>query len=633
MKNKTGLSKFITILTSCITISIQASSPDILWFNTTAVELQGLSSSRHAVEPSRVAILKSTHELLQDKTQRLFLDTRLKIDLSDNTYFNEINLGLAQRISLETSQPSLIGLYGFWDCTHTRNEVFLNQGTLGLEWQTSNWYVNINSYIPLSKFTTKVVGLSGSLQNRMVDRNKFMREQQGYLLTTNSLGGLDINFSRYWELSSHHTIAMTGLYKRFTDNTSVITGPGLELSITKASRYHSSTFSTSINHDDYHGTTSGLRAEIRWNPTRSSPQKTILQLYERPILRDTNVIFAEYHFPVDEKPYLFVQELGFNGGTPHFDELFFLRQLAEKFTIVQVYDARNYMVDLLLSSEYHNNTPEDTEMLIRHPAPAKIHWTSEVFIGHPKMLLDSYDLVLAFDYIEHPHYSRLPYQYIFHNNLYSTEFKRRQASCEPQKKHFACLLTSNDGMWGWVDKFIGAHDRLKIMDKLNQYKPVISGGKVRNNNPGPVYKRDGLVGPHVTAFRDTNMEWISDCKFMIALENSYYPGYMTEKPFQAWAGGAVPIYNLASDVQANNEINPNAIINTLEHPDNPQADVYDYDLDAVVTRVIDLDQDDDAYCKIWEEPYLTNPEYSFENVTAQLEQRVLNIIQDKVVWK
>jgi len=41
----------------------------------------------------------------------------------------------------------------------------------------------------------------------------------------------------------------------------------------------------------------------------------------------------------------------------------------------------------------------------------------------------------------------------------------------------------------------------------------------------------------------TFLRWIAQYKYMICLENSKEPNYITEKPFQAWFAGTVPIYD------------------------------------------------------------------------------------------
>ena len=54
-----------------------------------------------------------------------------------------------------------------------------------------------------------------------------------------------------------------------------------------------------------------------------------------------------------------------------------------------------------------------------------------------------------------------------------------------------------------------------------------------------------------------------DYRFVICFENDVYPGYVTEKPFEAWATGAVPLWR-GSDPAG--YLNPSAMINEVNYP-------------------------------------------------------------------
>lgn len=69
--------------------------------------------------------------------------------------------------------------------------------------------------------------------------------------------------------------------------------------------------------------------------------------------------------------------------------------------------------------------------------------------------------------------------------------------------------------------------REQFFDKLSEYKKVDSGGRHRNN-----------IG-HFVADKH---KWLQDYKFNLCFENSSYPGYLTEKLFDAYNAGCVPIY-------------------------------------------------------------------------------------------
>ncbi len=77
--------------------------------------------------------------------------------------------------------------------------------------------------------------------------------------------------------------------------------------------------------------------------------------------------------------------------------------------------------------------------------------------------------------------------------------------------------------------------RDKFFDKLSLYKKVDSGGIWRNNIGGP-------IGDRYNDFSTSKMEWLKNYKFNLCFENASFPGYLTEKLFDAYNAGCVPIY-------------------------------------------------------------------------------------------
>ena len=53
-----------------------------------------------------------------------------------------------------------------------------------------------------------------------------------------------------------------------------------------------------------------------------------------------------------------------------------------------------------------------------------------------------------------------------------------------------------------------------------------------------------------------------DYRFILCMENDLYPGYVTEKPFDAWAMGAVPIW---WGIDGHDYLNTNAMINLADY--------------------------------------------------------------------
>lgn len=84
-----------------------------------------------------------------------------------------------------------------------------------------------------------------------------------------------------------------------------------------------------------------------------------------------------------------------------------------------------------------------------------------------------------------------------------------------------------------------------------------------------------------------------DYRYMLCFENDVYPGYVTEKPFEAWCAGTVPIWR-GSDPMG--FLNKEAIINASLAGG----------LDAMVAEVIRLERDPAAYERTFSAPLLTS---------------------------
>jgi hypothetical protein len=110
-----------------------------------------------------------------------------------------------------------------------------------------------------------------------------------------------------------------------------------------------------------------------------------------------------------------------------------------------------------------------------------------------------------------------------------------------------------------------APERVEIFEKLARYKPVMSGGRWRNNVNGPV--KDKI------AFQ-------AKSRFVIAFENASHPGYLTEKFAEAAQSNAIPIY--WGDPRIASIFNPEAFVNCHAFRN----------LDEAVAEVIAIDQDE-----------------------------------------
>ncbi|WP_233714264.1 glycosyltransferase family 10 domain-containing protein [Helicobacter trogontum] len=129
------------------------------------------------------------------------------------------------------------------------------------------------------------------------------------------------------------------------------------------------------------------------------------------------------------------------------------------------------------------------------------------------------DYSIDFDYIEfEDRHLRLPYMFWgFYDRIRQKEMDNR-ISLLDKKEKFCSFVVSNKGLTNKRDDFFEA---------LSNYKKVDSGGRWKNNIGGNI---------------DNKIEWLKSYKFNLCFENSSYPGYLTEKLFDAFLAGCVPIY-------------------------------------------------------------------------------------------
>jgi hypothetical protein len=114
----------------------------------------------------------------------------------------------------------------------------------------------------------------------------------------------------------------------------------------------------------------------------------------------------------------------------------------------------------------------------------------------------------------------------------------RKALLKTKKTRFCCFVAS-----GTIGQLAG--DRVALFQRIDGWKRVHSAGRLANNV--------NYLAPRGVEF----LQWISRFQYMICLENSREPDYITEKPFQAWFAGTVPIY----DGGCADQLNQGAIVN------------------------------------------------------------------------
>ena len=180
------------------------------------------------------------------------------------------------------------------------------------------------------------------------------------------------------------------------------------------------------------------------------------------------------------------------------------------------------------------------------------------------------DYAFSFDFCEHRDHMRLPYWRLY----FPTYPLPSQPTFDSQtvlrnKTRFCNFVYSN--------KYCPTRNRFFRL--LSKYKRVDAGGKLFNNIGRPV--GSGTVG---------KIDFLRSYKFTIAFENESYPGYTTEKIYEAMVANSLPIY--WGNPRVNVDFNPASFLN-----------YYDYGcLKNLIQRVIEVDQNDDLYCHYLQQP-------------------------------
>jgi len=166
------------------------------------------------------------------------------------------------------------------------------------------------------------------------------------------------------------------------------------------------------------------------------------------------------------------------------------------------------------------------------------------------------------------------------------------------KSDFCSFVYSND---------VAVPCREKFFKTLSNYKRVNSGGRYLNNIGGLVEDKYDFQRKH---------------KFVIAFENSSTSGYTTEKLVHAFSACAVPIY--WGDPRVAEVFNERAFINCnklgLDSLGNDEA------IDRVVQEVMRIDNDDEVYKKMLEEPAFLI-DYSPQNEIEKLKDFLIHILE------
>ena len=183
--------------------------------------------------------------------------------------------------------------------------------------------------------------------------------------------------------------------------------------------------------------------------------------------------------------------------------------------------------------------------------------------------------------------------------------------------------------------------REKFFKQLSKYKKIDAPGKSMNN-------MSSIDNIYIGNFWERKRKFLREYKFTIAFENYTYPGYQTEKLYDAMQENSLPIYS--GDPNIGNIFNTKSFINTPEYIDyhydnfakflekNAQQNFYEYrpkffnsislklmrklkhkarefkmkyqyrnlNFDNLIDKIIEIDKDDTLYAKYLRQPWFNN---------------------------
>lgn len=258
----------------------------------------------------------------------------------------------------------------------------------------------------------------------------------------------------------------------------------------------------------------------------------------------------------------------------------------------------------LLSARYEVEINDKPDLLIfqegghmnRLYSCKKLFWTGESI--QPDWRTTDY--AMTCHHIDRPEHFRFPY-YVFGSEATAQDLIRQPDEAEmimAENRKFCCAVISNGNR-----KRAGY--RIDFFEKLSQYKQVDSGGRWGNNIGGPL----PLGG-------QAKHRFLKQYKFNLCFENKSMPGYVTEKLTEAMWARCIPIYWGAPDV--GNEFNTKSMLCRHDYADD----------DSFIKRIIEVDQNDDLYREILQQPYFLdnrpNPHFDLSRMLAFFD----GIIQD-----
>ena len=207
------------------------------------------------------------------------------------------------------------------------------------------------------------------------------------------------------------------------------------------------------------------------------------------------------------------------------------------------------------------------------------------------------DLNCADYFIAHYHINYLDRYFkmniFFWENFNEIDSKRFEVINNPIRKKFCAAVISN----------CEAKFRLDFINKLNNYKKVDMGGICYNNMNERIKDK---------------INFLSEYKFSIAMENSEGDGYVTEKIVDSFRAGTIPIYY--GDYLIDEYINPKTYILIKGEKD----------IEKKIEYIKKIDNNDELYMKIMKEKPIIDDKFIEKIDGKEIKEFFSNIFsQDK----
>lgn len=270
------------------------------------------------------------------------------------------------------------------------------------------------------------------------------------------------------------------------------------------------------------------------------------------------------------------------------------------------FDAESFFITKCLREKYNVEITEDADYAIisvfdYHHSYCNFKGVRIYYSGeNVPPDFSEMDYAIGFDDIQFgDRYFRYPISYnrVEIGKLAENKQKGVTGDILQDKEYFCTFLYSHEG----------TKERTELFHILSSYRPVTSVGKYLHNTDIHI--------PH-EANHKSKLAFQHKAKFVLAVENTSYPGYATEKILHAFASQSIPIYY--GDPTISREFNSKAFINC-----------HDYNsFEEVLEVVKKLDADDALYLEMLKQPAFLEENY-VQNRRAQFADFLYNIFDQE----